>query len=110
MDIEEWFTSGTGLKIKELRYLNPPPFPYILFVDSKRSRGADKLNNIIEHNITIELYSKVINEELEEKISNFLKSEELEFDDSRDWLNNEKLYCTSYDFIILEKERKKEYE
>lgn len=110
MDIEQWFESGTGLKIKELRYLKPPPLPYILYEDAKTTRGADKFNNIIEHNITIELYSEEINEDIERIISDFLNSEEIEYDSNRDWLDKEKLYCTSYDFIILEKERKKQYE
>lgn len=110
MDIEQWFNEGTGLKIKELRYLRPPPLPYILYEDSKTRRGADKFNNIIEHNITIELYAEKREKDIERKIINFLNSEGIEHDEYPDWLNEEKLYCTSYEFTILEKERKKQYE
>lgn len=109
-NIEEWFFLGTGLKLKELRYLRPPPLPYLLYIDSKNVRGADEFNNIIEHNVTIEFYSEKVDEENERKIRRFLNSEEIQFEENRDWINSEKLFCTSYDFFILEKERKKEYE
>ena len=38
MNIETWFKEGTGLKIKELRYLKPPQLPYFLYENRKNYR------------------------------------------------------------------------
>ena len=65
MDIKTWFENGTGMKIKELRYLKMPPLPYNIFIDDTVYRGADLKNNIIEHNVVFEHYSETINEDNE---------------------------------------------
>lgn len=106
LDIAEWFEEGTGLKAKELRYIKAPPLPYVLFEDETNSRGADEFNNIIEHNIEIELYAERVEEILERKIKKFLDSEGLDTKMNREWLHNEECWCTTYEFIILEKVRK----
>ncbi len=112
MDIKSWFEEGTNLSIKELRYLNVPPLPFNLFIDDQNFRGADKLNNIIEHNISIEHYSETItkDEELNEEkiIENFLNKEGIEYSKEREWLSSEKMWVTVYSFIILEKVRKED--
>lgn len=42
MDIKKWFENGTGLSIKENRYLKMPQLPYNIFIDDTYTRGADK--------------------------------------------------------------------
>lgn len=107
MDIKTWFESGTGMKIKELRYLKMPSLPYNIFIDDKVYRGADLKNNIIEHNIVIEHYSDTIDLVGEETIENFLNSENKRFEKSREWLQEEKLFVTVYEIdTFLEKVRK----
>ena len=110
MDIKSWFENGTGLKIKELRYLKPPTIPYFLFIDRKEHRGADYLNNIIEHNIIFERYSETNDKnDLQEieKVNKFLKDEHYTFNTETEWLEDEKLYVTYWELdTFLEKIRK----
>lgn len=107
MDIKEWFETGTGMKIKELRYLKMPPLPYNIFIDDKVYRGADLKNNIIEHNIFIEHYSDAIDEANESIIENFLNNENRHFTKNREWLQEEELFVTVYELdTFLEKVRK----
>lgn len=107
MDIKEWFEKGTGMKIKELRYLKMPPLPYNIFIDSTAYRGADLRNNIIEHNVVIEHYSETIDEENEKIIENFLNDEQKQFERDREWLQEEAMFVTVYTLdTFLEKVRK----
>ena len=111
MNVEKWFTDGTGLPIRELRYLKAPEPPYSTFIDDVTHRGADLLNNINEHNIIIEHYSNDIDGEHEQIIDKFLIKERdngsFNFIKSREWLQDEKLYYTTYDLTpILVKVRK----
>lgn len=107
MDIKEWFETGTGMKIKELRYLKMPPLPYNIFIDDEVYRGADLKNNIIEHNIVFEHYSETIDESNEKIIENFLDNENIHFTKNREWLQEEQLFVTVYELdTFLEKVRK----
>ena len=107
MDINTWFKAGTGMEIKELRYLKMPPLPYNIFIDDEVYRGADLKNNIIEHNLVIEHYYETIDESKEEIIENFLNNENKHFTKSREWLQEEQLFVTIFELdTFLEKVRK----
>ena len=107
MDIKKWLEDGTKFKWKELRYLKTPALPYYIFIDDTTYRGADKLNNIIEHDITLEMYSETIDATGEETIEMFLDSEEISYEKSREWLQTEEMYVTVYSLEnLLEKVRK----
>lgn len=107
MVVKNWLEEGTKLKWKELRYIKMPPLPYNIFIDDTVYRGADKLNNIIEHNISLENYSETIDNQNEKIIEDFLNKEELHFEKNREWLNDEELYVTVYELeTFLEKVRK----
>lgn len=107
MDIKEWFENGTGLKIKELRYLKTPNLPYNIYIDDEIYRGADNKNNIIEHTITIEHYSENPENSNEKIIEKFLNDEELRFNKKREWLQDEAMFVTLYELeTFLEKVRK----
>ena len=84
-----------------------PPLPYNIYIDDEVYRGADKKNNIIEHNIVIEHYNDKINEANETIIENFLNNQEKTFNKSREWLQDEGLFVTVYELdTFLEKVRK----
>lgn len=104
MNIKDMLEKGTGLTWKELRYLKTPGFPYFIFIDDTYIRGADKWNNIIEHNLTLEYYNEVIDESYEKKIQDFLNNEDFEYKKNREWLSEEKMYMTVYEIeTFLEK-------
>lgn len=107
MNVKKWFEDGTSLKIKELRYVKTPSLPYNIFIDDMTYRGADRLNNIIAHNITLEHYHNGVEKSNEKIIDDFLNREEIQFDKSREWLEEEKTWITIYELEpFLEKIRK----
>lgn len=112
MDIKKWFENGTGMKIKELRYLKMPSLPYNIFIDDKNYRGSDLETNIIEHNVTIEHYSEDIDDNGENIIETFLNNEKSKlhyeyYEKNREWLETEAMWITIYEIgTFLEKVRK----
>ncbi len=108
MDIKKWFEDGTGLKIKELRYLKMPPLPYNIYIDDQNYRGSDQLNNIIEHNVTIEHYSKDLKNSNELEIENFLNKNSIHFEKNREWLQDENMFVTLYELETYIEKRRKE--
>lgn len=107
MEVKSWLEQGTNFAWKELRYIKTPSLPYNIYIDETVYRGADNLNNIIEHNISLEHYSETIDADNEKVIEDFLNEEELHFEKEREWLNEEELYVTVYTLeTFLEKVRK----
>lgn len=102
LDIKEWL-SKTDYKTAEVRFLKPPPLPYIIFIEEQDIGGADGLNNIISRKITLELYSEVIDSEAESKIENLINDQLFNFKKSRTWIESEKFFQTMYDFEFVEK-------
>ncbi len=87
-DIEEWFENGTGLKIRELRYLKTPPLPFNIFMDDIEYKGADLKNNIIKHNCVIEHYSEKIDtpeeKQQEHKIEELIENKNWKYSKERE--------------------------
>lgn len=100
MDIENIFKDI--INIKKNRYLSPPQFPYAVYIDDEKTRTFNGVY-IKEHEITIELYSDTIRDDLESKIENRLSKYNIDFEKNRDWIGTEKMFQTNFDFLILEK-------
>lgn len=108
MDIKDWIET-TGIKAKEIRFLKQPEYPYIIFFDEQYIKGSDNMKSIIkEHTVTIELYTKTINQnESSDKIENLILNDlEVEFRRSREWIDTDSNFLTKYDFVFLEKVRR----
>lgn len=89
---------------KETRFLKPPKTTYAVFMDSFTSRGADNLNLMREHDITIEVYSYKLDSEAENRIEKTLDDLGLEYDKAdRYWIHEEQLYQVVYTFSYIEK-------
>ena len=109
MYIKNYLDTGTGLKWKELRYLKTPSLPYFIFIDDVYIRGADILNNIIEHNLTLEYYADKKESSIEKAIEDFLNSEDHTYTKNTEWLTEEKMYVTIYELdTFLEKVKRGE--
>lgn len=106
MDIKGILESGTGLKWQETMYKQSPRPPYFIFIDDVVVRGADKLNNILEHNLALECYEEKIDKQIKKKINDFLNSHSFKFEVNTEWLSDEELYVTVYELTFLEKIRK----
>ena len=89
---------------KETRFLNPPKVTYAVYNDSYESRGADNLNLIKEHDITIEVYSYVADKATEKNIEDVLDALGIEYvKQERFWIQAEQLYQVIYEFSYIEK-------
>jgi len=109
VDIKEILETGTGFTWKELRYLKMPPLPYFIYIDDTHTRGADILNNIIEHDLTLEYYNDTKNPSIEKTIEDFLNSNDFSYSKNTEWLTEEKLFVTVYELdTFLEKVRRGE--
>lgn len=102
--------TGAGLVLnktyRETRFLTPPrDITYAVYHDTVETRGADNLNLIKEHDVTIEVYEYTPDKETEKKI-------EAQFDayaiayvkQDRYFIQEEQLYQVIYEFNYITKE------
>ena len=107
MKKKKMLDNGTGLFWKEIRYLKAPSLPWFIFIDNTSTRGADALNNIVEHDLTLEYYYEKEDLQTEKAIEDFLNSEDYQYEKNTDWLEDEQLFVTVYEInTFLEKIRK----
>lgn len=89
---------------KETRFLKPPSTTYAIYNDSRTCRGADGLNLLTEHEITIELYEYSPDPGAEKRIEDQLDALGVEYSrQDRYWIQEEQLYQVVYDFGYVEK-------
>lgn len=93
----------TGLPVKEERFLGIMPLPAIVYSDEAEIGGADLLNNIITHSISIEFYAEMIDLENEAKIERLLDLIPIRYTRTRTWLGTEKMFQTLFEFTITER-------
>ncbi|MGH4125098.1 MAG: hypothetical protein ACREV6_19455 [Clostridium sp.] len=101
-DIKTWLGT-TGLKVSEERFLKPPPFPYVIFMDGTEVSGADDKNCIADRSISIELYSLKVDHISEKAIEDLLNEKVIKYKRNRTWLDTEMMFETMYDFNLIEK-------
>jgi len=106
MDIKSWLEDATGLKAEENMYITPPPLPYLIYLVTTNTRGADDKNNIKEHDTAVELYDKTVSKKAEEKIEKLLDDSKIQYSKDRTYLHSEKKFMTIYSFKIIEKGEK----
>lgn len=103
MEIKSWLEFVTGLPVTNTAFVNPPPLPYVVFLDDQAHSGADDKLLLCEHDLSIELYSEDIQEDIEQKIEKELAGKGIEFEKSCGWICEEGFYQTFYTMTILEK-------
>lgn len=102
LDIKQWL-QNTGMKVAENYFKKPPSLPYVIFKENTKIRGADNKNNLSNRDITIELYSEIINHKAEKNIENLLDERSIEYSRNRTWIESESFFQTVYDFNFIEK-------
>lgn len=100
--------SGAGFVLnetyKETRFLKPPSTTYAIYNDSYERRGADDLNLLTEHEITIELYEYSPDPEAEKRIEDQFDALCVEYTrQDRYWISEEQLYQVIYEFSYIQK-------
>lgn len=89
---------------RETRFLAPPRATYAVYNDDRVTRGADYVNCITDHAITIELYEYAPDPEAEKHIEEQFDLNGLEYiKESRYWIQEEQLYQVIYEFEYTEK-------
>lgn len=84
----------------ESSFIQPPEdTSYAVYLDDIDRRGADNLNLITEHNVTIELYEYYKDPETEAKIEAEFDKRAIEYHkEPRYWLETEQLWLVTYTF------------
>lgn len=94
----------TGLPYKESRFLTPPKTTYAIYNDAVARRGADNVNLISQHDVSIELYEYKPDPEAEVLIESTLDALGIEYEkDPRYWIQAEQIYQVVYSFTYHKK-------
>ncbi|MGJ8756267.1 hypothetical protein [Clostridium botulinum] len=102
LDIKQWL-QNTGMKVAEDYFKKPPALPYVIFKEDTKVSGADNRNCLSNRDITVELYSEIINHKAEKNIENLLDEKSIEYVRDRTWIESESFFQTVYDFNLKEK-------
>lgn len=96
-----------GVKYRQARYTAKPlPDTYAVYFDDREVGGADGINCLITHNITIEVYESKPDDATELAIERALDFYGLEWtSQARYWLHDEQRYQVIYEFTYIEKRR-----
>lgn len=89
---------------KETRFLKPPKETYAVYMDAITRGGADSLNMIKAHSVTIEVYSYTADPTAEENIEKALDERAIQYEKQpRYWIDSEQFYQVIYNFGYIEK-------
>ena len=96
-----------GVDFRESRYMAKPlPDTYVVYFDDREVSGADGVNCLITHNITIEVYESKPDITTESAIEEALDFYGLEWtSQARYWIADEQRYQVIYEFNYIEKRR-----
>ena len=94
----------TGIPYKESRFLKAPKTTYAVYMDAVERRGADNINLLTQHDVTIELYEYEKDPESEALIESQFNALGIEYvKQARYWIQEEQLYQVVYEFSYMEK-------
>lgn len=96
-----------GVPYRQSRYIAQPlPDTYAVYFDDRAASGADGINCLITHNITIEVYEATPDDAMEIAIENALDAAGVEWtSQARYWIAEEQRYQVIYEFTYIEKRR-----
>ena len=95
-----------GIKYRRSRYPKPFPDTYAVYFDEREAGGADGINCLITHHITIEVYESIPDDAAEAAIEAALDARGIEWTcQDRYWLQEEQRYQVIYEFTYIEKRR-----
>lgn len=102
--------TGAGLvknkTYRETRIITPPrDTSYAVYMDAQEIRGADYLNLIREHDITLEVYEYFPDKDIEDRIEDQLNINGISYTKQpRYYIQEEQLYQVIYEFSYIGKE------
>ena len=96
----------TGLPYAACAFNNPPDETYAVYYEEITRRGADLLNCITEHEVTIEVYAYDFHDEdAVRAVADVLDSRSLEYKRyETTYINSEHLFQTRFEFSFTSKD------
>ena len=95
----EKILNAAGIKFAEGSFRQAPKTTYAVYLDDVEVRGADDINLLEEHSVTIELYEYLKDKETENRIEQAFDDFGMPYEkQSRTWLQVEQLYQVIYEF------------
>lgn len=93
---------ATGLPFRRSRFLKPPAETYAVYMDDVSRDGADGINLISNHDITVEVYEPAPDDKAEAAIEAALDAQGLPWTkQDRYWLQSEQRYQVIYEFSYI---------
>lgn len=95
-----------GVPHRRSRFIKPPAGDYAVYMDDITTDGADRLNFVYTHDVTVELYERDPNDALEAAIEAELDAVGLHYrKQDRYWLQDVQRYQVVYEFTYHQKRR-----
>ena len=94
--------NATGLPYRRSRFLKPPSGTYAVYMDDISRDGADGINLISYHDITVEVYEPTPDDKAEAALEAALDAAGLTWTkQDRYWLQTEQRYQVIYEFSYI---------
>ena len=96
--------TAAGVPFRRSRFLKPPAETYAVFMDEVSTDGADGINLISTHDITVEVYEPELDDDAEAAIEAAINAQGLPWTkQDRYWLREEQRYQVIYEFSYITK-------
>ncbi|MGI5959014.1 MAG: hypothetical protein ACOX60_06335 [Massiliimalia sp.] len=102
-DWEELLAQETGLPAAVTAWTDPPQLPYYVITEYRQTDGADRENNWVVRQMTLELYSDIRSPVWEEQTEKLLDQMGIHYEKQQEWIAEEQFFMTSYEFEQIEK-------
>ena len=96
LDFTDVFKSAVGIPIADTAFKTEQDLPFAVYIDDSGSDGDDFNTFFIKHNLAVELYSELIDEEKESLFENCFESFGWKWEKTHVYLEDEKMYETIY--------------
>lgn len=98
--------AAAGVPCRRSRFPQPAADTYAVYTDDVSASGADYVNCIFAHSITVELYEPAPDDAAESALEAQLNARGIPWDkQDRYWLQAEQRYQVVYEFDYVEKRR-----
>lgn len=98
---------AAGVTYRKTRFPQPPAGTYAVYMDDIATDGADGINLIYAHDITVELYEPTPDDAAEEALEAAMDAAGVRWTkQDRYWLQEEQRYQVIYEFTYYTKGRK----
>ena len=102
MNVKAWLEQ-TGLKAHETAQIKPEKLDYLIFYDRVTMRGADLVNNLVDHDLVVEHYAERQDAKSKATLENLFNEKQFSFQKSETFLSGNAIFCTIYSVNFLEK-------